>query len=137
MVMPNTITVRNCNKTSVTPDTANSMRNRDFLFTFLSEVTRMDAFLKVQLGNIIQKCFRLHLNLTASLWGVCLVDVAVQAGCTKGDGWAPHSQPASAHRKGFSQDAVSGESWQELPGLLGTLEAKSQMGPEPRGLKYM
>lgn len=36
-----------------------------------------------------------------------------------------------------SEDAVSGESWQELPGLLGTLEAKSQMGPEPRGLKYM
>lgn len=32
--MPNTITVRNFNKTSVTPDTANSMRNRDFLFTF-------------------------------------------------------------------------------------------------------
>lgn len=39
------------------------MRNRDFSFTFSSEVMRMDTFLKVQLGGVIQKCFRLRFNL--------------------------------------------------------------------------
>ena len=48
--MPNTVTSRNFNKTSITPDTANSMRKRDFLFLFSLEVMGTDTFWKCNLA---------------------------------------------------------------------------------------